>query len=109
MITTLNAEQIDRIPSDVLADVLGIDLRDYSSDRADAGHVAEWIEDSEQRTWQLPTYALLVGTERVILWTLTDEAGVADVSVAETEEDLDVQVREYAEELASDLGHLVQQ
>jgi hypothetical protein len=106
-ITTLTAEQIDNITTDDLMGILGIDLREHSWHRADAGHTAQWIEASEQKTWDLPTFGLRVGNDRLIMWTLTDEAGIADETIVDAEDDIEAQVREYAEEIASGLGDLV--
>ena len=75
----------------------------------DADHTAQWIDEYEGRTWDLPTYALLVGTSRVILWTLADGAGVDDVAERDVEADLDAQVQAYAEEVAAGLGSLVEE
>lgn len=107
----LNADSLDRIPEENLLEVLGIDLHDI---QADESHTAEWIESSENKTWELPTYGLVIGS-RVVMWTHTDEAGIDDVTIVDAEcisvddDTIDVadQVREYAEEIAEGLGELV--
>lgn len=71
-------------------------------------HTAEWIESSEQKTWELPTFGKVFG-DRIVLWTDTDEAGVADIETRDLDGvDPEDVVREYAEEIASDLGELVE-
>lgn len=80
------------------------ELRDRSHDGGcDARYTAEWTEASEGKTWDLPCYLIRRG-EHVIMWSCTDEAGVADVTVAAAEDDIDEQVREFAEDLADDLA-----
>lgn len=104
---TLTADDLDALPGDVLIRIVGGEaaLAEHSNGmRCDASHTAHW-RDAVGKRWELPTYLLVVGT-RAILWTCTDEAGVADVYVTDAEDpaDLDAQVREYAEDIAGNLG-----
>lgn len=71
-------------------------------------HTAEWIESSENKTWELPTFGKVFGG-RIVLWTDTDEAGTDDVEIRDLDgADPEDVVRDYAEEIASDLGELVE-
>lgn len=98
----LDRDALNRIDSDEIVTILGIDLATVTPDES---HVAVW-QDCITGTWELPTHGLIVG-DRVVLWTLTDEAGVNDVSVVEADgDDISEQVREYAEDIASQLGNL---
>jgi hypothetical protein len=80
------------------------DLRE-AAPRADASAVVEW-RDAGGKIWRLPGYALRVAG-RVVLWTLTDEAGVQDIMVSEEADDLDAKIAEYVVEIASSLGDSV--
>ena len=71
-------------------------------------YTAEWIESSENKTWELPTFGKVFG-DRIVLWTDTDEAGTDDVEIRDLDgADPEDVVRDYAEEIASDLGELVE-
>lgn len=103
MTYTLNDDQIDMLDEDTLLAVYPVD---YDSRRsADASFTARWLESSEQRVWNLPTYGRVYGT-RIVLWTHTDEAGVADVTVRELV-DAHEDVEAYAGEIAAGLGKVV--
>lgn len=99
---TITADAADLIPSDLLVQVLGLDLAACSHDGgSDASYTATWT-DAAGHAWDLPVYGLSVGT-RILLWSRTDEAGVADVTAQELT-DADADVREYAKALATGLG-----
>jgi len=101
---TLNSDQLDELPQSVLIALLG-DLHDRSHDNgSDASHTATWL-DAADREWDFPCYILQVGV-RAVVWSDTDEARVADISVVDAEDDLQEQIREYADDLAGDLGTL---
>jgi len=105
---TLNADQIDLLPAELLLQLLGgkAGLAARSHDLGcTASHTAEW-RDAGGKAWLLPCYLLRVAS-RAVLWSDTDEAGVDDVSVVDTYEDPDdlrLQVEEWATELARILG-----
>lgn len=96
----LNADQMDELDEVTLLGYLG-DLREYSNDNADASWIAQYL-DAAQAIWDLPCYLIQAGT-RAVMWSDTDEAGVADIEIVEAEEDLDTQIREHAEGIARGL------
>lgn len=107
-ISEIDHQDVDEMDGEKLAEYLGIDLSEYTCQtRHDASHEAKWIEAHEQREWSLPAYAIIVG-DRVLMWTNSDEAGVADVTIEDAEDDLNQQVKEYAESIATGLGELVE-
>lgn len=99
MTYTLTEDQIDMLPEDVLLAVYPVTHE--SRGDADASFTAEWREAIEDRLWELPTHGKIYGT-RIVLWTHTDEAGVADVAVRDLTDAAD-DVREYAREIAAGL------
>lgn len=66
-----------------------------------ASYTASW-RDAAGQSWDLPCHLVVLGG-RVVLWSQTDEAGVADEAVADAEHDLEARVREFAMDLARDL------
>ena len=100
---TLTTDDLDAMSEDELISVLG-DLRDYTPD---ATVTVRWI-DAAGHTWDFPCRLLNVGN-RAVVWSDTDEAGIEDVSVIDQYEDEtpEEQLREYADDIASNLGTLV--
>jgi len=100
-IYTITAARVDLIPADLLVPVLGLDLDRLSHDSgADASHTETYL-DAAGQSWDLPVYGLVVGT-RILMWSRTDEAGVADVTVQDVTEATD-DVQDYAVALATKL------
>lgn len=103
---TITGETADAIPDANLIAALGLNLhaiaRGGSLDVTDATYTA-YHRDRAGHRWALPTYGYVVGS-RLILWTCTDEAGVADIAIVE-DEDVHTQVRHYARALAKDLTY----
>lgn len=102
---TLDSFAIDRIDADDLLYVLTLDLADHCYDAADASLVVDW-RDAAGQTWHLPCHALVIGS-RVVMWTRTDEAGIDDVTVVDRDGEVEDQLREFAEDIADDLGTLI--
>ncbi len=62
---------------------------------------AHWLDAAEQ-CWALPVYAIDLGDGKLLTWSDTDEAGIDDVDVIDSD-DWDTR----AEDLADELGEVV--
>jgi hypothetical protein len=100
MTVTYTIADLDLIPADLLVRALGLDW-DRSHGGSDASYTATW-RDRAGHVWDLHVYGCIVGT-RLVLWSRTDEADVADVTVRYLVDIVD-DIRAYAEELAEELG-----
>ena len=97
-LTTLTTEQIDRIPEDILPQVIGIG--GIGPHDADASYEAIGL-DCEDGRHETTAYGLIVGS-RLLLWCSTPEAGITETDTLDSDdwsaEELDDLVRTHCHE-----------
>lgn len=78
----------------------------YSSQESDDWCEVRWL-DAVNHSWVLPCFIKSIGDSVVVLWSDTDEAGIADITVTEKDGTAAEQVQKFAEDLGDQLGDLV--
>jgi len=69
--------------TDALADTLTAEQLALLTEASHESHDAHWLETSERKRWLIVGHARQVSPGRILVWTRTDEAGVADVELCD--------------------------
>jgi len=90
--------------TDAFADSLSSDQLRHLSYDADATHITEWKETSENKIWRISGHARQLSPNRTLVWSVCDEADVNDVELNYSYgDDAEQEAADHAHKVASEL------